>query len=201
MSKNKNQEILENILITGDFSKENIALLIKMIPELIPMIGFDQKHPHHHLDVFNHTILSIKLSKLNFDVRLALLFHDISKPETFVLGEDNVGHFPNHGNHSSQYVDHILKRLGYEDVYINKISKLVKNHDNRIPKYPQNFSKFIEENGISYARDLISVQEGDALAHNPLYLEKRITYIETINKLLDHYQSKTYQKEEKGVKK
>ena len=48
------------------------------------MIGFDHKHPHHHLDVFNHTLYALSLSKKDFSIRMALLFHDISKPYCYV---------------------------------------------------------------------------------------------------------------------
>ena len=74
----------ENVI---DSIKENENYLFKIIPELELMIGFDQKHPHHHLDVWNHTLLAISLSECDFEIRLALLLHDISKPVCYKEGE------------------------------------------------------------------------------------------------------------------
>ena len=38
---------------------ENIKYLLDVIPELNYMIGFEHKHPHHHLDVWQHTLESL----------------------------------------------------------------------------------------------------------------------------------------------
>lgn len=45
---------LYNILMADDIVKsvnENLDYLLQTIPEIKYMIGFDHKHPHHHLDV------------------------------------------------------------------------------------------------------------------------------------------------------
>ena len=47
------------------------------------MIGFEHKHPHHHLDVWNHTLLALSYSPKDFDIRLVLLLHDIGKPHSY----------------------------------------------------------------------------------------------------------------------
>ena len=44
----------------------SLEYILNIIPEIKPMIGFDHKHPHHHLDVFNHTLYAISLSKKDF---------------------------------------------------------------------------------------------------------------------------------------
>ena len=72
----------------------NMDYLLYVIPEINNMIGFDHKHPHHHLDVWDHTLLALSLSKNDFDVRLVLLLHDIGKPFSYQEGE--VRHFKNH---------------------------------------------------------------------------------------------------------
>ena len=44
----------------------SLEYILNIIPEIKPMIGFDHKHSHHHLDVFNHTLYAISLSKKDF---------------------------------------------------------------------------------------------------------------------------------------
>ena len=104
---------LSDILLSDDvvFSiRYNISYLLDKIPEIKYMMGFDQKNPHHHLDVWNHTLLALSLSKKDFDVRLSLLLHDIGKPFSYTDGD--VRHFDGHAKVSSLMSVDILKRLG-----------------------------------------------------------------------------------------
>ena len=59
---------------------DNKIELLNLIPELAVMFGFNHHHSHHHLNVWNHTLLALKSSQSDFEVRLALLLHDIGKP-------------------------------------------------------------------------------------------------------------------------
>ena len=153
----------------------NIDYLTTLIPEIKSMIGFEHKHPHHHLDVWNHTLYALSLSEKDFDLRLALLLHDIGKP--FCFSEVNgIRHFFNHPYVSSEISKTILNRLGFNEQYINKICYLIRLHDTPITKKDTN-----KENDLLWTRYLM--QECDALAHNPDKLEKRKKYLE-ITKIL-----------------
>ena len=71
----------------------------------------------------------------------------------------------------------ILKRLGYKKEYIDYICFLIKNHDTPI-SYKQisdDFDRTIK---------LFTIQKCDALAHHPDKLEKRIEYLDKIEKRL-----------------
>lgn len=168
-----------NILMSDNIKESidnNLDELINLIPEIKNMIGFLHKHPHHHLDVWEHTLYALSLSSKDFDLRLSLLLHDIGKPLS--CNEiDGVRHFPNHPTISKELSKNILTRLGFNEEYINKICYLVEYHDTIITK------EDIENNyDLSFTRYLI--QECDALAHNPTKLEKRKKYLEYTKKLL-----------------
>ena len=80
------REKLYDILLCDDVVgaiNDNLEYILKIIPELKDMIGFEHRHPHHHLDVWNHTLLAISYSPKVFDVRLVLLLHDIGKPHCY----------------------------------------------------------------------------------------------------------------------
>lgn len=81
----------ENVV---DCINNNLEYLLTIIPELKFMLGFLHKHPHHHLDVWEHTLLALKLSENDFEIRLTLLLHDIGKP--FSYQEGKIRHFKNH---------------------------------------------------------------------------------------------------------
>lgn len=70
------KEILKEILIGNDVVgniRENMKHLTTIIPEICDMIGFEHNHPHHHLDVWEHTLYALSLSPNNFGIRLVLL--------------------------------------------------------------------------------------------------------------------------------
>ena len=164
------KEILESDNIVEAINN-NLEYLLQLIPELKDMIGFEHKHPHHHLDVWNHTIYALSLSPNNFEIRLALLLHDIGKPHSFIEGE--VRHFPNHPLVSCEITRTILTRLNYDNETIEKICYLVKTHDSIITKEEINNNR-----SLLYKRYI--VQYCDTYAHNPEKLEKRVKYLSKI---------------------
>ena len=168
--------MLYDILLAEDVVlaiKNNMDYLLDIIPELKYMMGFDHKHPHHHLDVWNHTLYALSLSKPDFEVRIALLLHDIGKP--FSYQEGDVRHFKNHPEVSMKMTEDILRRLGFNRNYIKKICYLVKNHDNPITDDQIN-------DDYDLVLKLYDVQYCDALAHHPDKLEKRKKYLDSIKK-------------------
>ena len=166
-------KIFIQILLTSDNVvdniKSNLDELLEIIPELQDTIGFDHKHPHHHLDVWNHTLLALSKSENDFEIRLVLLLHDIGKPHCYQEGE--VRNFKGHPKVSRDISINILKRLNYNEGFIRKVCYLIEKHDDIIT------SDEIKNNyDLAYKRYLI--QECDALAHHPEKLEKRIKYLE-----------------------
>ena len=173
----ENKEILKEILIGNDVVgniRKNTQQLQAIIPEICDMIGFEHKHPHHHLDVWEHTLYALSLSPNNFDIRLVLLLHDIGKPHSYQ--DDEVRHFKGHPEMSAKITKYILERLGYEDNYITYICELISRHDT-----PLNEEDIIANRDLS--KVIFEIQKCDALAHNPAKNKKRLEYIEAITKL------------------
>lgn len=172
---------LKEILLTDDIVKsinDNMDDLLLIIPEIKNMIGFEHKHPHHHLDVWNHTLLALSLSEDDFDIRLCLLLHDIGKP--FSYQDEEVRHFRNHAAVSASMSKIILKRLGFDDEYVNYICYLIRNHDTPISD-EQIYSNY------DLCLKLLKIQKCDALAHHPDKLDNRKKYIdETYIKILEY---------------
>lgn len=152
---------------------ENLEYLLNIIPEINYMIGFEHKHPNHHLDVWNHTLLALSMSENNFDIRISLLLHDIGKP-FYYQEKDGIRHFRGHSEKSSEISYQILKRLYFNDKFIQKICFYIKNHDNPITE------QFIINNRED-AIKIFEIQKCDALAHNPDKLEKRKQYLKRLN--------------------
>ena len=157
-----------------EFVNDNLDYLLEIIPEINSMIGFKHKHPHHHLDVWNHTLLAMSLSDNDFEIRLVLLLHDIGKPYCYTEGE--IRRFNGHPVVSSEISRNILERLGYDKLFIDEVCYLIHMHDTPITKFS------IDNNyELEYKRYL--VQTCDALAHHPYKLEKRKEYLKKTKKL------------------
>ncbi len=169
---------IEEILTQEDVVSSinnNLDYLVKEIPELKNTFNFPHNHPHHHLDVWKHTMLALAHSKNDFSIRMALLLHDIGKP--FSYQDEEVRHFHGHADVSAEMAKDILERLGYDRQFINEVVHLIKLHDTEITK-----------EDIEYYPELtikrLHVQECDSKAHHPDYQQKRLDYIEEIKKLI-----------------
>ena len=142
------------------------------------MIGFDHKHPHHDLDVYNHTLKALSNSKKDLKIRMALLLHDIGKPFSY-QDEGAIRHFYGHPNVSAKMSDTILKRLEYEEEFILDIIYLVKNHDN-----------LIDTNNLDNDIDLVwkrlEMQYADAMAHKEDKIEKRLNILNKVKQKINN---------------
>ena len=70
--------------------------LAVLLPEIAPMLGFDQGSRYHDLTTDEHTFVALDTAALAdapLRVRLALLFHDSGKPKAAWTGEDGRKHY------------------------------------------------------------------------------------------------------------
>lgn len=159
----------ENIVEAID---ENMGILLSSIPEIKNMIGFEHRHPHHHLDVWQHTLLVMKnLDTKDLELNMAGLLHDIGKP--FSYQDEEVRHFHGHPEISFEMAKQILTRLGYDKAFIDRVSYLVKTHDTIID--PNNL-----DNKFELVQKRLRLQYADAKAHNPDKVGKRIAFLDNI---------------------
>ena len=141
------------------------------------MFNFPQNHPHHHLDVWCHTLDALSYSKNDFSTRLALLLHDIGKPFSYQDYDAPIRHFHGHAEVGAAMTANILNRFNYSEEFKQKIIYLVKMHDTEIT---------IEDidNDLELALERLHIQECDTLAHDPNHQEKRLKYVEKTRKLI-----------------
>lgn len=164
---------------------ENMDMLLNYIPEISFIMNFNQKDPEHQLDLWNHTLLALYYSDDEFDVRLALLFHDIGKPFTYKERKGKGRKYCNSAEESAKMAKLILQRLGYDNILINRIVYLINNHDKRI----ENDLIFSD---IEVANKLLKVQYCNALAHNPNFFEKKMPYLTTVKQKIKREETRLY---------
>lgn len=133
ISKERIRDEFFKILLSDKPSK-GIRLLVKtrlmdyIVPEIVESVDFNQYNPHHDKDVFSHMLCVVDKSPKIIENRLAAFFHDISKPNTFTVDDQGIGHFYNHHKKGSELAKIILKRLNSPKKLINTVSTLVKEH-------------------------------------------------------------------------
>ena len=86
-------------------------VLAAAIPELAPLIGFDQHTPYHLYDVWGHTARAVAAIPAKPLLRWVMLLHDIGKPGRFTLDKTGTGHFKGHAALSAAMAEEILLRL------------------------------------------------------------------------------------------
>lgn len=121
-------------MITSDRSSyylllmEETGILDVIFPELKRTVGFSQFSPYHDKTLFDHLICVMDEVKPDLSLRLAALFHDVSKVDTLSIGEDGRGHFYGHEILGADLVSEILKRYRVSNKIIDKVKILILDH-------------------------------------------------------------------------
>ena len=136
-------------------------ILAKAIPELAPMIGFNQRSPHHAYDVFTHTAYVVENTPPDLALRWAALLHDIGKPATFTKDSNGRGHFYGHADASAEIADKVLLRLKAPTALREKVVFLIKNHMLSMPPEMPVLRRHLSHYGEDYVRSLLTLQRCD----------------------------------------
>jgi tRNA nucleotidyltransferase (CCA-adding enzyme) len=108
-----------------------LGILKYVVPDLIRGIGVEQNQAHSY-DVFEHNLRTMQHAAdkgWGFDIRLAGLFHDISKPETRRRSDEkNDWTFHGHDVVGSRVTKRALESMHFSRGTINKVVKLVRWH-------------------------------------------------------------------------
>lgn len=152
----------------GIIALKDSGLLKYILPEIIPTIDLDQRNPHHDKDVFNHTLAVVDNTPKNIALRLGALLHDIGKPSTMTVDEKGIGHFYGHEVISTDISREILRRMKFDNITINKVLMLVKEHMKRFLELnPKSTKKLMLRVGLANLEDLYSLQIADIKASAP----------------------------------
>ena len=154
------------------------------IPEIKPMIGFDQRTFHHHLDVWEHTLCVIGNSRPDKILRWAALFHDSAKPACFTVDERG-GHFFGHPAAGAEIAKTVLTRLHSDGDTIRSVCTLIKNHDNYFSGGRVEMRKYISGMGGELARLVLEFRVYDSMAQSPETRREKLDALKRARELYD----------------
>lgn len=177
---------INKILVGNDPARgirllDETGLLGKIFPEVKDMVGFNQHSPHHYLDCFEHSLKVLEETPTDLTTRLAALFHDTGKPETFFLDEEGSGRFFGHQKISRDLAVRRLKYLKYPKKTIEDVGNLIGRHMDSSNIYTEKtVARLLRKLGEDNLRRLFNLQAADILAT----VHTDISNIESARKLL-----------------
>ena len=170
--------------LSQELCKQNIDFdhILASIPQLLPLVGFDQHNEHHCFDIWEHTVQCVLHTPRDPIVRTAALFHDIGKPQCFRLDEHGVGHSYGHARVGADLAREILERLGWDTPSIDRIWLLIDRHDMQIELQYKYVRRAMLRLGEDAFRQLIQLKRADNLAQAPQY-HHRQTYYDSLEEI------------------
>lgn len=170
ISKERIRDEVDKILLADNPSRgirllDDLNLLEYIFPEVKKMIGFDQHSSHHNLDLFEHSMKVLENTPKNLKTRMAALFHDTGKVDTFFIDKNGEGRFFGHQEISEKIIRKRLKDLKYPKKFIENTSLLVRRHmDNTNTYTKKSVRKLLRKVGEENIYDLFDLQKADVLA-------------------------------------
>ncbi len=154
-----------------------------VVPELLPMVGFDQHSRYHCYDVWEHTLHALSEVPAEPVLRWAVLLHDVAKPRCYTRDERG-GHFYGHPTVSAEMADAILRRLKFDNATREAVITLVLWHDREIPRTEKSIRRALRKLGAVRLRQLTEVKRADNLGQAPAY-RARLRDVEQIQRMME----------------
>lgn len=176
-AERKREELLK--LINGKNAEKVLLefrdVIAVCIPEIQCEFDFDQHNRHHIYDVYTHSVKALANAENDPNIRMALLLHDIGKPQTAKFDEKGELHFKCHAQVSCEIAESILTSLRFSNADKDEILTLVKYHD--IPfmcedmknPSPKRIKRIVSKFGKATALKLLEIRRCDNAAQNPEY--------------------------------
>lgn len=136
-------------------------ILAAVIPELGPMIGFDQHSPHHAYDLFTHVAHVTAGVPRDLTLRWAALLHDIGKVPTFTRDQNGRGHFYGHAGVGAEMADRVLMNLKAPTALRTQAVLLIEKHMTRLDPDKKALRRRLSQLGPETVRQLLELQQAD----------------------------------------
>lgn len=167
MDKLARERVFEELckLITSAITAEDMivfaSIMAAVIPELEPMIGFNQRSPHHAYDLFTHVAHVAAGVPEDLTLRWAALLHDVGKVPTFTQDPTGRGHFYGHAGVGAEMADTILRRLKAPTNLRERVVFLIEKHMTKLEPEKKVLRRWLGRLGEETIEQLLLLQEAD----------------------------------------
>ena len=138
---------------------------------------------HHCYTVGEHILHSLNGVKGDKVLRLAMLFHDIGKPETKFTDKEGIDHFHGHAMLGEEIARRIMHRLRFDNDTLYRVCKLVLYHDYPVEASAKSVRRAINKIGEDIFPYLFDVKRADIFAQSSYDREEKITRVEEVRKV------------------
>lgn len=153
-----------------DYLREmwKLGLTKVFFPEFDKAMATDQNHPHHCYSVGEHILHSMTEVSKDKTLRLAMMLHDIGKPDSLTIDEKGITHFHGHPQKSEEIAKKVLRRLKFDNHTTYVVSRLVRFHDygNGVEPTPVIVRRAVNKIGNDIMPLLFEVRMADILAQS-----------------------------------
>ena len=163
-------------------------IISQFIPEVVPMVSFDQHNPYHYLDVFAHSCQVLTICRIyNADLitKLAAFFHDIGKPHCYQDDKNGIRHFKGHGKISADMTDAIMRRLKFDNDTRDKVVQLVYFHDASFEIGKKYVRRWLNKIGVDQFKRLLVLRRADIMGQSELNRDERLQKLDAVKVCLE----------------
>lgn len=156
-----------------------------IMPEFDRMMETEQNTPHHMYTVGEHTLKALSYIRADKVLRLAVLLHDIGKPQMRTTDQNGVDHFKGHSQTGKELAVKILRRLKFDNDTISKVGRLIYWHGIRPETKAAAIRKVVSRVGEELFLPLLELQYADAMAKSMYKRDEALNRIEDIRTIYD----------------
>ena len=153
------------------------GLTAVFLPEFDRMMETPQHNKHHCYSVGEHTLHALEGTDRDKVLRLAMLLHDIAKPQTKTTDEEGWDHFYGHPEAGEKEAVKILRRLKLDNDTIRRVAALVRWHDDRPVVTERNVRWAINRIGEEQFPALFAVKRADIGAQSAYQRQEKLEYV------------------------
>lgn len=143
-----------------------------IIPQLAPMVGYDQGSRYHDSDLYTHTARAVAAAQPEPALRLAMLLHDTGKPHCRTTDENGECHYYGHAEKSAEIAENVLRALKCDNALRERVCEIVRFHDIPIHLSAKYMRRQLSRHGLDKLTDIFRAHIADDSAKQPFCLER-----------------------------
>ncbi len=178
ISHERCRDEIEKMIMGANFAETALRyreIIAQLIPEFRPCFDFQQRSKYHKYDVYEHIVRAVAAAPESLLLRTTMLLHDIGKPPMFRLDENGTGHFKGHAGVSADIARDVMKRLRFDNSFIETVCTLIAMHSDEIGS-EKHIRRIISRIGADNLFLLLEVKKADNLAKCEFVLEENVYF-------------------------